>query len=161
VQTALEQLHRGKFGEVFADTDGSGIELEKFHLLGIGGGTEDQADGRFLPRGAFVSVQPAVEITGERVLDGEKLHEAIPTQLCRPRRHNPCVREKLRELDGTIDVGNGAMRCGTRGHSPPCGLRSRRHRSHLDGLSTTHAERLKTLMTLNFQQFEDISLMAA
>ena len=31
----------------------------------------------------------------------------------------------------------------------------------LDGLPTTHAERLKTLMTLNFQQFEDVSLMAA
>ena len=31
----------------------------------------------------------------------------------------------------------------------------------LDGLSTIHAERLKTLMTLNFQQFEDVSLMAA
>jgi transposase len=31
----------------------------------------------------------------------------------------------------------------------------------LDGLSTTHAERLKTLMTLNFQQFADVSLMAA
>jgi transposase len=31
----------------------------------------------------------------------------------------------------------------------------------LDGLSTTHAEQLKTLMTLNFQQFEDVSLMAA
>ena len=31
----------------------------------------------------------------------------------------------------------------------------------LDKLSTTHAERLKTLMTLNFQQFEDVSLMAA
>jgi transposase len=31
----------------------------------------------------------------------------------------------------------------------------------LDGLSTNHAERLKTLMTLNFQQFEDVSLMAA
>jgi transposase len=31
----------------------------------------------------------------------------------------------------------------------------------LDGLSTTHDERLKTLMTLNFQQFEDVSLMAA
>jgi transposase len=31
----------------------------------------------------------------------------------------------------------------------------------LDGLSTTHAERLKTLMTLNFQLFEDVSLMAA
>jgi transposase len=31
----------------------------------------------------------------------------------------------------------------------------------LDGLSTTHAEELKTLMTLNFQQFEDVSLMAA
>jgi transposase len=31
----------------------------------------------------------------------------------------------------------------------------------VDGLSTTHAERLKTLMTLNFQQFEDVSLMAA
>jgi transposase len=31
----------------------------------------------------------------------------------------------------------------------------------LNALSTTHAERLKTLMTLNFQQFEDVSLMAA
>ena len=31
----------------------------------------------------------------------------------------------------------------------------------LGTLSTTHAERLKTLMTLNFQQFEDVSLMAA
>ncbi len=31
----------------------------------------------------------------------------------------------------------------------------------LDGLPTTHAEELKTLMTLNFQQFEDVSLMAA
>ena len=31
----------------------------------------------------------------------------------------------------------------------------------LDGLSTTHAGRLKSLMTLKFQQFEDVSLMAA
>jgi transposase len=31
----------------------------------------------------------------------------------------------------------------------------------LNELSTTHAERLKTLMTLNFQQFEEVSLMAA
>jgi transposase len=31
----------------------------------------------------------------------------------------------------------------------------------LDGLPTTHAEPLKTLMTPNFQQFEDVSLMAA
>jgi transposase len=31
----------------------------------------------------------------------------------------------------------------------------------LDGLTTTHAEPLKTLMTLKFQQFEDVSLMAA
>ena len=31
----------------------------------------------------------------------------------------------------------------------------------LDGLSTTYAEELKTLMTLNFQQFEDVSLMTA
>ena len=31
----------------------------------------------------------------------------------------------------------------------------------LDGLPTTHAEQLKTLMTLNFQRFEDVSLMAA
>ena len=31
----------------------------------------------------------------------------------------------------------------------------------LDGLSTTHAQQLETLMTLNFQQFEDVSLMAA
>ncbi len=31
----------------------------------------------------------------------------------------------------------------------------------LDGLSTTHAESLKSLMTLNFQRFDDVSLMAA
>jgi transposase len=31
----------------------------------------------------------------------------------------------------------------------------------LDGLLTTHADPLKTLMTLNFQQFKDVSLMAA
>lgn len=31
----------------------------------------------------------------------------------------------------------------------------------LNGLSTTHAKPLSTLMTLNFQQFENVSLMAA
>ena len=31
----------------------------------------------------------------------------------------------------------------------------------LDGLPTIHAEPLKSLMTLNFQQFKDVSLMAA
>jgi len=31
----------------------------------------------------------------------------------------------------------------------------------IDGLSTTHADQLKTLMTFNFQQFKDVSLMAA
>jgi transposase len=31
----------------------------------------------------------------------------------------------------------------------------------VDGLSTTHADELKTLMSLNFQQFQDVSLMAA
>jgi transposase len=31
----------------------------------------------------------------------------------------------------------------------------------IDGLPTTHAEKLKTLMTLNFQVFKDVSLMAA
>jgi transposase len=31
----------------------------------------------------------------------------------------------------------------------------------LDGLSTNHAEKLKSLMTLKFQRFEDVSLMAA
>ena len=31
----------------------------------------------------------------------------------------------------------------------------------IDGLSTIHADPLKTLMTLNFQQFKDVSLMAA
>lgn len=29
----------------------------------------------------------------------------------------------------------------------------------IDGLSTTHADKLETLMTLNFQQFQDVSLM--
>jgi transposase len=31
----------------------------------------------------------------------------------------------------------------------------------LDGVSTIHADQLKTLMTLKFQQFKDVSLMAA
>ncbi len=31
----------------------------------------------------------------------------------------------------------------------------------LDGLSSIHAEQLKTLMTLKFQTFEDVSLLAA
>ena len=31
----------------------------------------------------------------------------------------------------------------------------------IDGLSTTHADQLATLMTLNFQRFENVSLMAA
>ena len=31
----------------------------------------------------------------------------------------------------------------------------------LAGISTTHADKLATLMTLNFQQFEDVSLLAA
>jgi transposase len=31
----------------------------------------------------------------------------------------------------------------------------------LDGVSTTYADQLKTLMTLKFQQFKDVSLMAA
>jgi transposase len=31
----------------------------------------------------------------------------------------------------------------------------------LDSLSTAHAKELETMMTLNFQQFEDVSLMAA
>ena len=31
----------------------------------------------------------------------------------------------------------------------------------IDGLSTTHTDELKTLMTLNFQQFQDVSLMTA
>jgi transposase len=31
----------------------------------------------------------------------------------------------------------------------------------LDGLSTIHADQLKTLMTLSFQQFKDVSIMAA
>jgi len=31
----------------------------------------------------------------------------------------------------------------------------------LDGLSNTHAEKLKSLITLKFQRFEDVSLRAA
>ena len=31
----------------------------------------------------------------------------------------------------------------------------------IDGLSTAHADQLKTLMTLNFQQFQDVSFMPA
>ena len=31
----------------------------------------------------------------------------------------------------------------------------------LGGISTTHADKLATLMTLNFQEFEDVSLLAA
>jgi transposase len=31
----------------------------------------------------------------------------------------------------------------------------------IDGISTTHADQLKTLMTLNFQQFQEVALMPA
>jgi transposase len=31
----------------------------------------------------------------------------------------------------------------------------------LGGISTTHADKMATLMTLNFQEFEDVSLLAA
>jgi hypothetical protein len=31
----------------------------------------------------------------------------------------------------------------------------------INGLSTTHADKLKTLMTLNFQRFKEVSLMTA
>ena len=34
-------------------------------------------------------------------------------------------------------------------------------REVLNGLPTTHAESLKSLMTLNFQRFENVSLLAA
>ena len=37
---------------------------------------------------------------------------------------------------------------------------SSRH-PELDGIPTTYAEQLETLMTLNFQQFEDVSLIAS
>jgi hypothetical protein len=33
--------------------------------------------------------------------------------------------------------------------------------STLAGLSTTHANKMKTLMTLTFQEFDDVSLLAA
>jgi hypothetical protein len=39
--------------------------------------------------------------------------------------------------------------------------RQRQQRGSLDGLSTTHADQLRTLMTLNFQRFENVSLMPA
>ena len=59
VEAGLEQFHGRQFGEIFADADGFGIEFEEFHLLGVGGGTEDEADGGFLAGGAIVLVEPA------------------------------------------------------------------------------------------------------
>jgi hypothetical protein len=49
MQAGLEELDRREFGEVFADADGFGIELEQLHLLGIGGGTENEAEGDSSP----------------------------------------------------------------------------------------------------------------
>ena len=40
-------------------------------------------------------------------------------------------------------------------------LLSSRHPATLDGLPTTHSKPLRTLMTPNFQQFENVSLRAA
>jgi hypothetical protein len=36
VETGAEDFERRQFGEIFAHPNGFGIELEKFHLLGIG-----------------------------------------------------------------------------------------------------------------------------
>ena len=62
-----------------------------------------------LPQGADIPVLDAthfgIEIAGEWFLDREQFHKMAPTQLCRQRRHNFRVGEKLRELDGAIDCG--------------------------------------------------------
>jgi len=60
------------------------------------------------------------------------------------------------EYGGSSEAKDGFLRA----------LEGRTHSGHdvtstLDGLSTTHADLLKTLMTLNFQQFKDVSPMAA
>jgi len=48
VEAGLEERQRWQFSEVFTDADGFGIQLEEFHLFGIGCGTENEADGGFL-----------------------------------------------------------------------------------------------------------------
>lgn len=58
VQPGAEQRQRRQLREVFADADGFGIELKQLHLLGIGGGAQDESDRSFLATRAFVFVQP-------------------------------------------------------------------------------------------------------
>jgi hypothetical protein len=41
VEASLEERQGWQFSEVFTDADGFGIQLEEFHLFGIGCGTED------------------------------------------------------------------------------------------------------------------------
>ena len=58
MQAGAQEMHRRQFGEVFADADGFGIELQEFHLFDVGCGAEDEADRGFLAWRAFVLVQP-------------------------------------------------------------------------------------------------------
>jgi hypothetical protein len=59
VQPPAQQRQRRQGGQVFADADRLGVQLQQFHLLGIGVGAQDQADRRFLARRPLMLVQPA------------------------------------------------------------------------------------------------------
>lgn len=54
-----EELAVGQAGEVFGDVDAGGVEFEKFDLLGILSGAEDEAEGRGFTGLLFVFGQPA------------------------------------------------------------------------------------------------------
>jgi len=65
-------------------------------------------------------------------------------------------------LSGCGNSQNGALSSdATAPHFHICRLSSAAIKQTLDGISTIHADDMATLMTLNFQQFENVALTAA
>jgi hypothetical protein len=59
VQLRPQQFHVRNLVQVFRHPDIGADQIEQFHLLGIGFGAQNQADGRLLACRPFVLVQPA------------------------------------------------------------------------------------------------------
>ena len=59
METLLQQLAGGKFGQVFGDVDAAGFEFKQFHRFALLAGAEDEAEGLLFPFLSFMAVEPA------------------------------------------------------------------------------------------------------
>jgi hypothetical protein len=59
MQAGPQERQRGQLRQVLTDADGLGVELKQFHLLGVGGGAQDEAEGSRFSGGALVLIEPS------------------------------------------------------------------------------------------------------